>query len=671
MKKWSLLLSALVLCTALLPASAGEVLGVLEIRGIDNLATAAFDLTQATGEPVPRELVTMGLNGALGSPAGVGLEPNGTLRALWMTSAEETGSGAVLLPVQGDGTDYLTALGQSGWTSEEETDDGLMHFTAPAGQEGPLSDVYFLKSGSTLIAAKEAADARAAADALAGLPQILPAEGVVVLEIRPAALVQAFEPKIKETMDMAFRTAPGQTAETAAMMKLYVDAYIAAAKQIQEGVLGLGVANGNLNIHTRVAPVADSLLAKWLDTVGSPSPTATIVNLPGALFVETAHMGDIGLLASPYFQFVEQMLALMPEDIPAEAITKYMEGARLFWAQLAGDFGLALLSPEPGNPLRMTEYIALKDPAGLREITADMVNTAGKMMTSMMALDPSNPLEIEVAMGEPRMYRDIPVDRLTYRLEPGDELKAIWPVEGPLELSAELAWLPQGLAAAIGGPDITEMLVDRALDGTVSPVSDVASWQAAFPNPEPELLDLTHVAIFDGLRTYLQLLDNATGQDTAAAIPEGSGNLDSLSYMTMDGLMTRVRFGLDDIAAIALKIREAQEAAAAAYMQQMQMEMEAEGGMPVSFEPMDDAEYEVWMAEDDEELLGAEDELVEELDVTEVQVGISEKPAMDMDEEMEMDVAIEAPAMEVDEEIEAEVDAMDAPATEADKPVLE
>ena len=133
MKKWTLLIAALLVFATLMPAGAGEVLGILEIRGIDNLATAVFDLTKAVGQPVAREIVSMGIHAALGTMPGMGIEPNGTIRFFWLPGEEDPGVLAALLPVEQDGSAYLESLGQSGWTTSAQTDDGLMTFLVPAG----------------------------------------------------------------------------------------------------------------------------------------------------------------------------------------------------------------------------------------------------------------------------------------------------------------------------------------------------------------------------------------------------------------------------------------------------------------------------------------------------------------------------------------------------------
>ena len=187
-----LLLSALVLSASLwsaLAADASTVLGILEIRGLEKLATDAFELSKVAGQPMPREMVSMVLYSALGSMPGMGIQPTGKVRALWLDNGTDEGTVAILLPVENDGKDYLDSLGQSGWKNAEETADGVLHFAAPDESSMIWKDVYFLKRGSTLVAAPGVAEAQKADSVLASLPPILPVEGDVAIQVRPAALM--------------------------------------------------------------------------------------------------------------------------------------------------------------------------------------------------------------------------------------------------------------------------------------------------------------------------------------------------------------------------------------------------------------------------------------------------------------------------------------------------
>ena len=605
MNKWNgLILSVLILCAALLPAQAANsprVLALVEIRGLDSLAASAFELSKAAGSPTPKEMISMVLYGALGTMPGMGIPAEGTVRAVAFENSTDHGGWAILLPVANEGADYLSGLGQNGWKNESETADGLLHYVAPDGASVVWNEAYFLKRGATLLAAQTAEDARLADAIQPLLPPILPVEGDVAIQIRPAALVEAFAPQIAEQMDQAFKN-PDLPASSAAMGDLYVKAYLAAAKQLAEVDLGLGVADGNLNLHTRVAGVAGTALAQWLETVKPANAATAVVALPDALGVETMNLGDLSLLAPAYFQFLEKLMDAMPSGLDPAALARYMENEKTSYAQLAGDIGLALLPPTKEIPLRLAEYVALKDAAILRARMPEMIQSNNDMMKGMIreASQPM-PFQVEIALGEPREYRGVAVDKMVYAFQLDEKMAAIWPSAFPTKLDIELAWVPGGLIASTAGAGTTDALVDRALDGTATPVTAMPAWQALHPEPEANLVDVSHLALFDAVRAFLALGDSFNGGNRAEYVPAGSGNLEGSSYI-LSGLMSRIRFSLADVAAIGEKVKEVQAKA----MADMQQQMDAQG--VTSMEENSEAESSDGMEADESDAGSAEEE---------------------------------------------------------------
>ncbi len=557
MKRIPGLLSSILLLGALLvSAPAAEtpaVLGLLEIRGLDALAAAGFELSKAAGNPVPKEMISMGLYGALGTMPGLGIPPESTVRAVAFRSDQPRGGWALLLPVENEGADYFSSLAQNGWKNETEAADGIQHFIAPPGILVPAPDVYFLQRGATLVAAGNADDVRRAEALRPTLPPILPAEGDVVLQIRPAALADAFGPQMTEQMSGAFQS-PELPAHAAAMGTLYAQAYLAAARQIQECTLGIGVADGRLNVHSRVAPRPDTAFARWVATLRLPAEAANVVALPDALAVEILNLGDLQEVLPAYFRFSEKMLALLPTGADPAAFQPYLDNEKASYAQLAGDVGFALLPPTQAAPLRFVQYAALKDTAVVRGLLPELVRGANEMTATLAKSGEELPFQIELSLGEPREYRGIAVDRLTYAFQLDGQMGAIWPAAIPTKFEIELAWFPGGLLAAVGDAALTETLVDRALAGGGAPLTAWPAWQALYPEPDARLVDTAHVALFDAVRAYLALADAADGGQRAQQVPATSGNLEACAYV-FDGLMTRIRFSLADISAAAEKLQ--------------------------------------------------------------------------------------------------------------------
>lgn len=410
----SLALSALILGALIFPALAADspsVLAVLDIRGLDHVAGAAAELSQAVGQPRPKEALSMLLHGALGTLPGLGLASEGTVRVLWLANDAEPGRAALLLPLVADGPDFLAGLVDAGWTNASAEPVGIQHYVPPENSGLAWNDVFFLRSGPTLVAAESEDDVRKADAAMTDLPAILPAEGDLALQIRPAALMELFAPQIQEQMDQAFRSSPAGSAEALAMGRLYARGYVALAKQLETFTLGLGVANGHLNFHAQVTPVAETTLAAWLATLRPPADAAAAVNLPGALFAETLHVGDLHLIGPVYFRYLEELMAILPPQPGADFLTDYMEKAKTYWAQMGGDVGLALLPPTKEQPLRLVEYIAVEDSAALRPLVQKMIQDSSELMRNLASdTNRPTPIQLELVLGESREYRGIPVD---------------------------------------------------------------------------------------------------------------------------------------------------------------------------------------------------------------------------------------------------------------------
>jgi len=610
MNKWTtLLLTLVVLCVSWMPALAADaptVLGIVEIRGLDSLSASAAELGQAAGQPLPKEMISMVLYGMLGTMPSMGIQPEGTLRAVLFKDAGPEPAMAILLPVEDEGKSYLSGLAAAGWENAAETAEGILHFVGPDTSELVWKEIYFLKRGNTLVAGRDAKSVRMGNAAIPTLPPILPVEGDVAIQIRPSLALQAYETELQASLDKTFKD-PKTPPEAAEMGQMYVKGYLALAKQIDEIVFGLGVADGNLNIHQRITPVADTTLARWLGSIDTPSAAASVVNLPDALYAEVGHMGDMNLIMPAYFRYMEEIMALVYKQTDDDGTVEdfmgtYMENAKKYWEQLDGSIGLSILPPTKEYPLRLVEYVGLKDSTGLRELTRQTVEDANKIMQMGLAADTPPPMGIDISLGEPRDYRDVPIDTLTYELKPGAQFESMWPEGIPTKLTADLAWTPNGLLLSVGDTAQTEALLDRVLDGTATPITQRSSWKAAYPTPERNLLDVSHIAIFDTIRSYLELAasysDNAAG--TADMVPDSPGNIETASYMAVGGMMTRLRFSLADIAAIAEKAQEvkaAQQASQAAFMEEMQKEMDAMESE--EFQTMDEEEYEEWTAGDD------------------------------------------------------------------------
>lgn len=562
MKKFSVLLMAILL-VGICPTgaqAAGSVLGILEIRGIDNLADSVAAITAAAGNPVPSSVISQALLQGLLTDTGSGLNRLGNARLIWLANDTDAGDIVACLPVVDGGMAYLQSLREAGWANDKDAENGIQHFSAPGPSLIPWRDVYVVAIGNRLLAADNPEALQRAQTVLPELPPILPAEGDAAIQVRPAAILDAFSPQIQEGIDTLLQAVDNSPPEINAYNQLNLQAQLAVARAVEELTYGLGVASTTLNVHSRIVPKADTALETWLATLNTPTPKANVVNRPDALFAETLNLGDMSMIAAPYFRYYSKMIDIFAAQLPTAKLQSYLAQSRAGWALLDGNISIALYPPTRQHPLRWAEYGGAKDPVALRAIYSESIGQANDLMQSMLAAQPAGdlPFNLMQTPGETREVNGIAVDRISFNLEVKEELAQELPKGFPTQFDLELAWLPDGVLACMGEPELMDQLIASALTGGGSPIQDRPSWQALYPDPDPDIKDVFHIALFELLRAYVGLADKAFGTAHVTEIPAGPGNISGYSYSQDGTLASRIRISLTDLGAAIQKIIAAQ-----------------------------------------------------------------------------------------------------------------
>jgi len=600
MKKWSFLLVTILL-VGICPTgaqSADAVLGILEVRGIDNLANAAATFTEAVGNPVPGEVISQFLLKGLLSETGAGINRLGNMRLIWLDNDDpNTGEWVVCLPVEDGGADYLKSLGEAGWANDDDGNDGdIQRFTAPDPAPVPWPEIFFAPAGSRFLASGAPGGLAPVEAILPNLPPILPAEGNLALQLRPAAIVDAYSPQIEGVMDTLLKAAGKNLAIAQAYKELTFRTYLAVACAVEEVTYGVGISSSTLNLHARIAPKAGTTLATWLTTLKAPSAKANVVNQPDALFADTMNLGDASLLAGPYYRYYSKVIDILADKLPAAKAQSYLAQSRAIFSLLGGNVSWAIYPPTRQNPFRLVEYIDVKDPVALRAIYSELIALENDVMQAMMSIqaDEEMPFTLSLTPGESREVDGVPVDRLVYSLELDEDVAAILPKGIPTKFEIELAWLSDGIIVCFGESELTDQMIASARSGGGSAIQDLPSWKAAHPDPEATI-GASHVALFDLLRAYVALADQAFGTAYAAEIPDGPGNMACHNYVQDGTLAGRVRIKLADISAAIQKIEEAQARAQQASQANWEKMMREDGDVEFpegDLEPMEPFEDE-------------------------------------------------------------------------------
>ena len=595
MKKWMLSILALLLIPAILPAHAAQPRLILEVRGIENLANSVVEAAEAVGHPIPRELITMQLYSAIGLFSDQGLQPNGTFRAIWMDGDSHERI-ALMLPLEGDVSAFLQNLGQAGWETGEEAGNGAFTLTAPGGHLMPWEAISALPfRNNKLIVAQNPSDARDAAAAFADAPAILPAEGVLALHLFPAYLLEQYAPLVDAMMEDALDDLSGDVAPVADMQKASVRFYMNLLRQVDSATLGLGVANGNVNFHTRVVPVAGTVLDQWTRSLQSPSSLLHAVNFSQALYVDAANMGDTSLIADLLIQYVDMFYTGFASAADVKPLKTAASRFPLFWAQFAGDAAVALLPPAEGYPVRAVQVASLNDAAVARGLVQENLQELLQCLLSLAA-DEEDAVAPDITLDSARTYRDVPIDSLTFSITPGEgAAPQNWPF-GKMQFAVELAWINHALAVSIGDPSLTPALIDRVLDNSAAPLLSIPQWRKFYPHPDNDLLGMSHMDIFKLIRTYANYFARLTGEEVPAdSIPEGPGYLSTLTYRDAGGLMGRSRFELSAVKEI-VELAERSRAQAQAQQEALIQAMMESGEFPPALLMQNE-----WEFDDDEE----------------------------------------------------------------------
>jgi hypothetical protein len=532
------------------------VLGILEIRGLDNLVEAAAELSTALGNPNAKDLYSRVAYRAFGSFPGGGLAGDETIRVVMLSQGLATQTVVLLLPNMAGHPDYLSDWEQMGWVHVSETADGVRHFQ---NQQGPglwgMNSVYALSYGDQLIIGASTTDIRQVERILSDLPPILPAEGVVVMQINYSVVADLLESALPAVFEKMSGAQSG--AKMAEGMQSYFHWYLRLLKQLKTGVLGLGIADEHLNFHVRMEALPESTLAKWMASVQEPSEQMAAVNLPGAFWVQTLHAGEPRYLDESYFAMLRALSGMSPKEGNPEFYQNYLAFLKNVEELDDGHSGFAFFPPLPGEPIRFVHYIGLKDSTRFSHLIQQLPSFFTEAMVPSIAggLEGEMPT-FALDLDEPRQYQDIPIEALRLSIQLPETGDAPIPAGFPTNLQGEIAYLPTGAVFSIGESNLMNQVLDHLLDEKFTPVENLASWKAFFPSPEDNRFFVMHMDLFEAARSYSKFLGMLNVPDFSAYLPASPGSLDGYGYRENNAFMSRFRFRLADIAAFQKSLRQ-------------------------------------------------------------------------------------------------------------------
>ncbi len=547
-----------------------KVLAQVEIRGLDKVAADVATLTEAAGQPMPGEALLGMAGGALGSPELTGLDVSGVFRLIVLESEgfpEAPPTAALIAPVIGDGQAYLEAVGQGMEAAGEE--DGVHTFTkgANAPPMGPPEMHIGLVDGGAVIG-MEADAVRQVRGMAAGFFSSTGAQipGTVAVRVDVATLLEIVEPMMDEKMgemkkaleaaeEQEKSVAPPTMPEmdVAKVLDAEVDFMMGLMRQLDQLGLGLGVADGALQIHSVMQPKSDSPFADALADSRPPVDAVRTALPADALYAQAMFIPGLDMMIEPYIDFMTDLYAGMgPEMLelagPMMTIMKDIDGL------YPGDVAMGVVPGKDGEWPAFVEVATVTDPDRMLKMIDDMI-AVQEGFADTEALGYTYSLTREVS----RTHRDIDITSYTIQMEFGDDMAKSMPPGFDTffqNLRYDLAFVNDLAVYSMGPSNATEATIDRLLDGTGAAVTQGAAFRSRFPLLAQEPLDAFTMNLFDAARAVLTLVPEEMSE-SAPPIPQGPGTLAGYTEVRDGSLRSTMAVGLADIAAVSEWVQQA------------------------------------------------------------------------------------------------------------------
>lgn len=421
---------------------------------------------------------------------------------------------------------FLAALSDDGWATDDTAElptDAPQGLLALANANG--FRLYVLRQDNTLFIDDILPLLLRNLELADDLPALLPAEGEIVCQVRPALL------NVLPGIDLA-----------------------PLLGQLDAVTFGTYLEKGDLHVqvHMETAPGSD---IQALAAACRPAPAeASCVLLPGALLTSVSGASTDALAVQRLGTTMADTLGKLLGGPSDDDLQSYLQRGAVATS-------MAVFPPvaDPGKADAPATPSVLYYYAGTHAIrsvpNADL---------------PVNPIPAPDAA---QTYRDIPVSAYDLPLADIKEDLAMqfprpvdWLVDQaiPDSVRIRVARLPKGLLFATGPDDLLHAAIDAALDASAPAPDQTPEFQAAFPYPDAPALGTFHLDLGALLASYFPGFDPAEAQkrlhpsicentipDFAHAAPGAPALIDTFSYaLAENSYVTRFNFALPSLAEI-------------------------------------------------------------------------------------------------------------------------
>jgi len=531
-------------------APEAKVLAVLDIRGLDNLATAVEEVVEGT--PLAEDGDVRGQVRIMGGMM-LGLDPLEVFdmaamqRVVAFKRGDDMGVVFVLAPI--GGARGLNEQLAKVWGAVEIPEAAAK--ALPTGttvyEAANLGTRLFVMPYSPTQVAVLPSDMRAGIrprelfDLLQSLPQQIAASGQLALRVDPETWRQVLcsENGMAADLGLAF------DADDEAMAERF-----AALDMVS---FGLGVRDGALTLDTVVRLAEGSKLAnQYAALTGSVTRAASSLWLPGAIAASACHTypGNSEAMNTAKLSLLDFCTHELPDEAGTVAADIWRLACDLF-EPFGPDYGFAMYQGGDGNELPMAFYASLADPsfngAKAQKFIADLPKRIFKLLGQVVEDDSfgagrSEPLPVIFDYVETEKVEGVPVDTWNIVLTDCSE-NSDFPRPLPFTLGTfKVAYLPDAIIIGDGGSD-TDIGLTAILRRVHSPdaplLAETAPFKEAMPFDATEAQNIGYVQVFDVARSIVSFVSRVsqTSEPPPFELPEGPGTVSYACQQPQPGIL--------------------------------------------------------------------------------------------------------------------------------------
>ena len=565
-RKFCVLLSlvGLMVSAVALPVRAAKPSVVVELESIRALVNTVTVASKAMGQEAPEPAMVVGaLGGMLKAPGLAGIDtakpvqlyvflPKLDAAAKEVDPAAMAPRTAFVLPLQGDGTVYASAVTSMLPDSESIGDVKHLSNAAQPGQE-----IYVTIVANRAAVGDDLETVQSLRKILSGQPAtgaVVAFPGTVRARLDVAACVSFVKAAKAQTLAMisAQEMPPEVTIDPAKMLEAELDGLLMLMSELRSYTIGVKVSPASITFCDRITPMSGTKTATWISGLKPPS-SAYMKAIP-----ENAMLASVGSgmnvmdqIAEPYADLMGKIYSAMGP--PMDQMGPLMRDMMLSMKGVfSGDIALGIVPAASGKGVGFVEIIALADAIKAKKIYQDMIegfnDDWGKAMPGLVLEELPD-----------REHKGIEIQAFSYKIEavtnqpatpamPSIPMMPTASMKWMEGLRWEMAFVDDHLMYTCGAEEIMNTSLDRLkAGGTALDKTDI--FTGLFPSIKGNVVEVHSLSLCRTLKGLLSIIPGIK-PSVLAVIPENTPGIAGYSMAKGGNLIGIDRVSLGEIQAI-------------------------------------------------------------------------------------------------------------------------